>query len=205
MNTWVVWLLVVLVLTSIAFIQVGLSISYQNKELGLELRLWRFHIDLMAERPAKKRQSTRNVSAKKPKPEKTKGEKQNLLQNPWVQALLEYWRDILFLIGRILKSPTLDVLQLQIFVGGSDAEACAMTYGKVCAVIGGVLPAVENTFGIRKRQINVLCCYDRSSIDIDAKASITVRIHEIFSLVFAGLGLGIKILIFVHKLKKAVQ
>lgn len=205
MNTWIVWLLVVLILTSIAIIQVGLNISYQNKELGLELRLWRFHIDLMAERPARKRQSTRKVSAKKPKHEKTKGEKQNLLQNPWVKALLEYWRDILSLVGRILKSPTLDVLQLQIFVGGSDAEACAMTYGKVCAVIGGVLPVVENTFGIRKRQIKVLCCYDRSSIDINAKASITVRIHEIFSLVFAGLGLGIKIFIFVHKLKKAVQ
>ena len=122
-----------------------------------------------------------------------------------LQAVLAYWREILSLIGRVLTTPTLDVLRLELLVGGKDAENCAMTYGRICAVVGSVLPVVENTFGIRKRKIDVLCCFDRDSLDITAETSITVRIYEVFALVFALLGLGLKILLESRKNKKAVQ
>ena len=105
----------------------------------------------------------------------------------------------------MLTSPTLDVLKLQILVGGKDAEACAMTYGRICAVVGCVLPVVENTFGIRKRQIDVRCCFDRENLDISAEAAITIRIYEIFALAFAMLGLGLKLLLAAKNNKKAVQ
>ena len=80
-----------------------------------------------------------------------------------------------------------------------------MYYGRICAVLSGVLPMVENTFGVRKRKINVWCCYDRDSIDVSAEAAITVRIYECFALAFAILGLGIKILLQARNYKKAVQ
>ena len=133
----------------------------------------------------------------------TKGKKANL--KPWIDAVMTYWRELLALVGHILTAPTLDILRLEVWVGGKDAEACAMTYGRICAMIGSVLPVVENTFGIRKRKIDVWCCFDRDDMEISAEATVTVRIYEIFALVFALLGLGIKLLLEARNNTKAVQ
>jgi len=206
MKTWILCSIVFVVLLAIALVKIGIRVTYNEKNFGLELLVGGRKLDLRAKK----------LSAKTPKPKKkqapsriedtkTKKKATGIFQNPWVQAILEYWQDIIAMIGRVLRSPTLDDLKLIMMVGGGDAEACAMKYGKICAIIAGVLPVIENTFGIRKRQINVQCCYDRDSVDIQAEAAITVQIYEIFALVFALLGLGIKILLYANKMKKAVQ
>lgn len=204
-----VWMIIFIIVFLIAMIKVGIQVTYREKNFRLTLLISKYKLVLLGENKPKRAKKSKKSKAAKQTPAKAKAEKAkkkgNILQNPWVQAVLEYWSDILELIGRILKSPTLDILRLQIWVGGGDSEKCAMTYGKICALLGGILPAVENTFGIRKRQINVWCCYDRTSIDIEAETAITIRIHEIFALVFALLGLGIKILLQARKYKKAVQ
>ena len=214
MNVPIGWLITLAVLVILALVKVGVHVRYEEKVLRLELLISKFRIVLMGEdKPEKKKKKKKDKPKKEkeqkkkdPKPKKDKPKKKgNILENPWVQAVLDYWRELLALVGRVLTSPTLDVLRLQLWVGGGDSEKCAMTYGRVCAVLGGVLPVVENTFGIRKRQIEVWCCYDRDSIDVAAETSITVRIYEVFALVFALLGLGIKIFITARKYKKAVQ
>ena len=212
MKALVIWLIVLSIVSAAALLRIGVQIIYQDKALAVDLVVSKWKISLIGKqnkknKSVKKQKKPTPANMSKPKSqtrgsEKTKG---NPLQNPLIQAVLEYWREILSLIGRVLTTPTLDVLNLQVLVGGGDAETCAMTYGRICAVISGVLPVVENTFGIRKRQINVCCCYDRDSVEISAETAITVRIYEIFALVFALLGLGIKILLQARKNKKAVQ
>ena len=211
MRPWMVWLLVLACLALVAAAKVGVHVSYLEKKLRLDLLISKFRLTLLGGEPKKpKRQKKRRTSEEKTqKPKKQKAAKTpkegkpNL--KPWLQAVQTYWRELLELVGRVLTSPTLDVLKLQILVGGKDAEACAMTYGRICAVVGSVLPVVENTFGIRKRQIDVRCCFDRENLDISAEAAITIRIYEIFALAFAMLGLGLKLLLAAKNNKKAVQ
>ena len=211
MRPWMIWLLVLACLALVAAAKVGVHVSYLEKKLRLDLLISRFRITLLGGEPKKpKRQKKRRTSEEKTqKPKKQsaaktpKEGKPNL--KPWLQAVQTYWRELLELVGRVLTSPTLDVLKLQILVGGKDAEACAMTYGRICAVVGSVLPVVENTFGIRKRQIDVRGCFDREGLDISAEAAITIRIYEIFALAFAMLGLGLKLLLAAKNNKKAVQ
>ena len=211
MRPWMVWLLVLACLALLAAAKVGVHVSYLEKKLRLDLLISKFRLTLLGGEPKKpKRQKKRRTSEEKTqKPKKQKAAKTpkegkpNL--KPWLQAVQTYWRELLELVGRVLTSPTLDVLKLQILVGGKDAEACAMTYGRICAVVGSVLPVVENTFGIRKRQIDVRCCFDRENLDISAEAAITIRIYEIFALAFAMLGLGLKLLLAAKNNKKAVQ
>ena len=211
MRPWMVWLLVLACLALLAAAKVGVHVSYLEKKLRLDLLISSFRLTLLGGEPKKpKRQKKRRTSEEKTqKPKKQsaaktpKEGKPNL--KPWLQAVQTYWRELLELVGRVLTSPTLDVLKLQILVGGKDAEACAMTYGRICAVVGSVLPVVENTFGIRKRQIDVRCCFDRENLDISAEAAITIRIYEIFALAFAMLGLGLKLLLAAKNNKKAVQ
>lgn len=208
-----VWFIVLAALVLLAMVKVGVRVTYDEKKLRVELLIFRFKMVLLGDDKPEKPEKPKKEKTKKDKRPSVRSEskqqkpkeKKNILQNPWVQAVLEYWRELLALVGRVLTTPTLDVLRLQLWVGGGDSEKCAMTYGRVCAILGGVLPVVENTFGIRKRQIAVWCCYDRDAIDFSAEAAITVKIYEVFALVFALLGLGIKLLIQARNYKKAVQ
>lgn len=208
-----VWFIVLAALVLLAMVKVSVRVTYDEKKLRVELLIFRFKMVLLGDDKPEKPEKPKKEKTKKEKRPSVRSEskqqkpkeKKNILQNPWVQAVLEYWRELLALVGRVLTTPTLDVLRLQLWVGGGDSEKCAMTYGRVCAILGGVLPVVENTFGIRKRQIAVWCCYDRDAIDVSAEAAITVKIYEVFALVFALLGLGIKLLIQARNYKKAVQ
>lgn len=220
MKPWLAWLIVLLILFLFGIVKVGIHVLYENKKLFLELLIFRFKVVLAGDEKKSKKTKIRNASSREKKPKKQKvktadasnkktasdkSSKEKGKWKPLIQAVLAYWQEILALIGKVLKTPTLDDLRLELLVGGKDAENCAMTYGRVCAVIGAVLPVVENTFGIRKRKIDVYCCFDRDSLDIAAETSITVRIYEVFALVFSLLGLGLRILLESRKNKKAVQ
>ena len=217
-------LITILVLVILGMLKVGVRVLYQQKKVRLEVLISKFKIVLLGKDEKPKKAKVPKVKKDQPaKPKKEKKTKSNLKSKsvqpsasqtgekkpkkkgkfkPWIDAALAYWQEILQLIGRVLTSPTLDDLQLEIRVGGGDAEKCAMTYGKICAIVGGVLPVVENTFGIRKRRIEVYPCFDRDDLDIMADVSITLRIYEIFALVFALLGLGLKIFLEARKNKK---
>ena len=216
-------LITLAVLLVLALIKVGVRVIYRNKQLQVDVLISRFKLVVVGDKKKTKKKKSKPVKPKKAEKtggkisskkdtaaaatdqkasEENKKPKQKGKLKPWIDALLTYWREILELIGRVLRSPTLDDLQLEIRVGGSDAEACAMTYGRICAIVGGVLPVVENTFGIRKRRIEVYPVFDGEKLDFSADVSITLRIYEIFALVFALLGLGLKLFLEARKNKK---
>lgn len=198
MKSLLIWIIVLTVIFFLARLKVGIWLLYEKKKFQWKLSL------------AGLRFSPSKAKKKKPSPEPepskaaNKKKKKKLFQSPLFRAVMESWHDILALVGRILKTPTLDLLFLDIQAGGSDAEQCAMRYGQICAALGTVLPVLENTFTIRKHRINAQCCYEITSVEIIAEASITLRIYEIIALAAALLGLGIKILVLTRK-NKAVQ
>ena len=208
MRAGLIWTIILLIVVLVALIKIGIRVNYVGKDFRMDLKVSRFCFALIGEEKSKKpKKQKENKKSPPPVDKKKTGEnvkKGSILENPWVKSVLDYWQELLSLIGRVLVSPTLDTLYLHMKIGGGDAEKCAMKYGKICAILGGVLPVVENTFGIRKRDIQVWCCYDRDDIDISAETSITIRVFEIFALVFAVLGLGIRILLQARKYKKAV-
>ena len=189
MRPWMVWLLVLACLALLAAAKVGVHVYYREKKLRLDLLISKFRFTLLGRERKKpkgqKKRQTPKEKMQKPKAQKVPKEGKPELK-PWLQAVQTYWRELLELVGRVLTSPTLDVLKLQILVGGKDA-------------------VVENTFGIRKRQIDVRCCFDRDTLDVTAEAAITIRIYEIFALAFSLLGLGLKLFLAAKNSKKAVQ
>ena len=208
MRAALIWAIILLIVVLVALIKIGIRVTYIGKDFHMDLKVSRFRFALIGEKKSKKPNKQKENKKSPPPADKKKTaekvKKGSILENPWVKSVLDYWQELLSLIGRVLVSPALDALYLHMKIGGGDAEQCAMKYGKICAILGGVLPVVENTFGIRKRDIQVWCCYDRDDIDVSAEASITIRVFEIFALVFAVLGLGIRILLQARKYKKAV-
>lgn len=194
MRAALIWLAVLLFFALLLRTKVGIWISYEEKALQLRLLLGPLRLSF----PKGKKQTDEASAPASPPPAKKKGKP---LENPWVKAAVDHRRELLELVGRVLKSPTLDRLRLELQVGGADAEQCALRYGRICAALGGALPVVENTFGIRKRTIAVQCRYDLPATCISAEAAITLRIYEIFALAFALLGLGIKLYLQARKYK----
>jgi len=207
-------LIVLAVLFLLAMIKIGVHVFYEEKKLKLDVLIFKFRITLIGKENSGKKPKQK----KKEKPQKAQVQKKERAPaekskssggfqklKPWLNSLLDYWQEIFLLVGRVLTTPTLDVLRLEIVVGAADAEACAMKYGKICAITGAVLPVVENTFTVKKRKIDVACMFDRESMEISGETAITVRVYEIFALAFALLGLGLKILLQARKYKKAVQ
>lgn len=194
MRAALIWLAVVLFLVLLLRTRVGIWVSYEKKRLQLRLALGSWRLSF----PKGKKKPEEAPEPAPPPPTKKKG---SPIENPWVKAALDYRRELLALIGRVLKSPTLDVLRLEIDAGGADAEQCALRYGRLCAATGSILPLVENTFGIQKRSIEIRCRYDLQATRISAEAAITLRIYEIFALAFALLGLGIKLYLQARKYK----
>lgn len=178
------WLILPIVLIMIAFLEIGILLSYDDS-----MRLWflvgklRFSLSLKDE---EREQSTVQGSAKS-----KKKRKKNL--KPWLKAVLQNWIEILETIGNTLAAPTLEKLELQVFVGGQDPEGSAMNYGRICSVVGCVLPIVENTFTVKKRLIDIRCSFEKDHIEFKAEAAATLKIYELVTLAVSILKLFYRI------------
>ena len=139
-------LITLLILFLLGMIKVGVHVFYEDKNLKLDLLISRFRMTVIGKekkeknlskvkkRKTEKVTSHQNGKAHSYEKKQSSGGFQKL--KPWIDAVLDYWQDLFSLIGRVLTSPTLDILRLEIQVGAGDAEACALTYGKICAMVG---------------------------------------------------------------------
>ncbi len=206
MRGWMIWLLVLAVLWLLAYMKVGVHILYSQKQLKVDLTAAWFRIELLGGAEKKKR-STRKSKKKKNKAKKQQApkkvsEKKNY--RPWIDAARSEWREILRLISKVLRSPTLDVLRVEALIGG-EPDVCAIEYGKDCAIIGSVLPVVESFFYIRKQKVDVYPCFDRDGTEFSVETAITLRIYEGFGLAFSLLRFGFRLFQKSKNNIKAVQ
>lgn len=202
------WILAVVLLILFLRLKVGVRFYWDSQSSVLKIRIGflRFALSTEAKKKKKpkkeKKPAAKNKAVTESKPKK-KGLSPSL--KSWLKALLECRMELLALIGKVLKSPTLDLLRLHISAGGSDAEACAMTYGKICAGLGAGLPVLCNTFRVKKQDIQVGCCYELSKTQIMAEVEATVMIYEVFAIIGTVLKLLVTIYITKKRNDKAVQ
>lgn len=193
-----IWLILAAVLLVLAFVPLGLRVRCQNGEWKLWLTIAWFRKSLDDQAP--KQEKPEPGSAKK-----TGFKKKRKGISPLVRAAMDYWQEIISLMGRILTAPTLELLHMEIQVGDPDPAYCAVRYGQICGAVGCVLPVLENTFKIRTRNIQVQCAFEREDISWFGEVAAILRVYEIVVLAFALLGLGIKILLQARNMKKAVS
>lgn len=192
---WIV-LAVLLLLVLLGLVRVGVHVVYDGA-LRLRILVGKLKISLPKEKKPKKQTAKEPKPTEKPQEAKSDGK-------AWLQAALAHWQDILSLLGRALHMPKLDPLILHVTAGGPDPVARALNYGRAWAVLGGVLPVLENTFRIGKREIGVQCGDNQEEFTFYMETGLTVRIYEILLL---GI-LGLKVLIQIYRTKsseKAVQ
>ena len=195
------WLIAAAALYLFLNMKAGIRLRWESGEAKLKLRvgILRFSLSTSTKKETKDQKNTDTINKSKGKNTAKPGLKK------WVRALIAHWRELLALVSRVLRLPKLDLMRLHIAAGGKDAEGCAMNYGRICAGLSAVLPIFLETFAVKKQDIDVSCCFDRTDIHIFAEVEAIVRIYEILGLLGSIAGLLFKFHRHTKISEKAVQ
>ena len=197
------WLIAFVILALFLLLKVGVFFHWDDQSSVLKIRIgvFRFSLSTDDKKPKKKKNANpKNQTASASQQKEKKTDKTNLKK--WVRVLLAHWTDLLTFLGKVLTSPTIDLLRIYIAVTGDDAE---LQYGKYCAGLSAGLPVLQNTFRVKKQDIQIACRYEIPKTRIMAEAEATIRIYEVFALVGSALGLLVKMFLTKKRNDKAVQ
>jgi hypothetical protein len=157
-----------------------------------------------AEKKAKKAKKTGSKKQKRDQSSTEPKEKEPL------GGKLPLFRQLLSLglkaLGCLRRKLILKNLTVCLTVGGQgeDPAGSGVTYGRAWAAVGALIPVLENTFKIRKRDIRVNIDFTSSETVIYADGSILLRVGDILWIaVFYGIQ-GLK-LFLKHKKKGGKQ
>lgn len=89
------------------------------------------------------------------------------------------------LLGRLRRKISIDKLTVHYTVAAEDPADAAMTFGYASAGVNALMPAVENIFKVKDRDVGVAVTFDKTEADIYVDAQLTLAVWEIFYIVFA--------------------
>lgn len=198
MKALIIVLALLLVLFLIAMIKLGVSIVYRDNKLSIRIIAAGFRLKLGQKKKDKQKRGKKNAD-----PEQKK-EKPKFEAKPWIRSALNHWTELMAMIGRVLTSPTIEKLRVYISVGDEDPEKCAMDYGRLCAIVGSILAPLENTFKIKKRDVEINNNFFSTKNCLEAEAVLAIRVYAIVALAAAALRIVIRIYREVKYSKKVV-
>ena len=218
--TWTWWmtlLVIVLVLVLIGCIPVGIEGVQDEAGLRLDAKVWMLRIGILPKKPKKpkkkkkkKKEKTETPEAPKPgtaaEPAKKKPKLSLKGNGELVRLGIDSLFELLGILGEFLggmrRKLRLEELTIHVTFDGADPAKAAIRYGRAWAVVGALIPALEQLFVIKKRDIQPVFQYNNQKMQVKAHLVLTITIGRIFSL---GLRAGIRFLKFLIKNKKAVQ
>ena len=176
------WLIALGVLTLIAILPIGVSAFYDadGPRAYIIAGPARFPVYPVKkkekkEKPKKaKKQTPAKPAAKKTEKKKSGGSIHDFL--PIVDLVL----DFISAFGRKLR---VNHLELKLILGGADPSDLAVNYGRGWAILGNLMPLLENAFVIKKRDLEVECDFLADNTTIIARMDLSITIGRVLSLV----------------------
>ena len=202
--TWRMTLLVIFaVLVLIGCIPVGVDARYGADGIFLAAKIGPFRLQLLPQKPKKKKKKpAKQPPAVKPAEKKPAEKKQNPLLSGGVDGLLQLLGFAFDTLGDLRRKLRVNELTLHVTVpGGDDPAKAAMNYGRAWAAIGALTPAVERLFVIKKRDIQPELNYNETQMKVDAHLVTTITIGRSLAL---ALRAGVGFLKILNERKKAV-
>ena len=200
---------VLAVLVLIALIPVGVRLGYDDGAIGVQAAVGRLRIRIYP-RPVDEVKAAKKLARqrrKPPKPQKPKKDKPPKpeksgggLSPAAIRQLVELGLD---LVGKLPRKLLVEDLTVHAVFGGSNAAEIAVGYGKAWAVIGAVTPVLENTFRIRRRDLQAKLDPARSSMGLYLRMDLRMRVGTALWLGIQALARLLKIML--KNKKKAVH
>ena len=203
--TWTWWmtlLVIFAVLVLIGCIPVGVDARYGADGVFLAAKIGPFRLQLLPQKPKKKKPAKKQQPAAKPAEKKPAEKKQNPLLSGGVDGLMQLLTLALDTLGDLRRKLRVNALMLHVTVpGGDDPAKAAMNYGRAWAAIGALTPAMERLFVIKKRDIRPELNYNETQMKVDAHLVTTITIGRSLAL---ALRAGVGFLKILNERKKAV-
>ena len=204
--TWTWWmtlLVIFAVLVLIGCIPVGVDARYGADGIFLAAKIGPFRLQLLPQKPKKKKKKpAKQPPAVKPAEKKPAEKKQNPLLSGGVDGLMQLLTLALDTLGDLRRKLRVNELTLHVTVpGGDDPAKAAMNYGRAWAAIGALTPAMERLFVIKKRDIRPELDYNETQMKADAHLVTTITIGRSLAL---ALRAGVGFLKILNERKKAV-
>lgn len=175
------WWIALGVLTLIAILPIGVSAHYDGDGPRVFLLTGPVRIQVYPQKKHRKKEKppkiqknkTDESTGKKADKQVKGGSIQDFL--PLVDLVLDFLSDF----GRKLR---VNHLQMKLILAGSDPDVLAANYGRGWAILGNLIPLLENAFIIKRRDLEVECDFLGDKTTITARLDITITIGRLFFL-----------------------
>ena len=193
----IVWTVILALVILVLALPAAVLLRYEAGVLQVRLRVGPVNVTVYPPRPAKpaKKPAKGAKAPKSPKaaaPKAKSGGKK--LTRGQIQDLIKLALDLL---GKLSRKLLVKHLTLHVFFGGRDAAQTAIGYGRAWAVIGAMMPVLENTFRIDERDVGAYLDYE---LEVQMRVGTAIRL---------ALGAGLRLMkVFSQSKqtkKKAVQ
>lgn len=177
---WVVLAGILFVLFLVSLIRVGVRAEYGGGQLTVLLRVGPARLRVY---PLKKRKEKAEKPAK-PKPQKAQPEPEQGVRER-LSLLWELLPAALEAAGSLRRKLSVDLLEAHILLAGDDPASVAVAYGGANALIGMVLPLLEQNLHIRRRDIRTAVDFQKARSEVRAKAALSLTVGQ-------GVSLGLR-------------
>lgn len=182
-------IIIVVLIAFILSIRLGVDIGYNDENLKVFVKASVLSFKIYpSERKEKK-------TDKKPKEKTKKQSDKGIIEKLGFEK--EDWLEVIGVILKVLAkfnhSITINEFKFHYAVKDSDPYDAVMKYNTINAIAGSLIPFMENNFRIKERDIYIDLALNEQAIKPDIRLVLTIRVMQIFRLVFMTLGSTVRI------------
>lgn len=170
---------IILFFVLLALLRVGVDARYGEEGAVVRLRIAFLRITVYPEkRPETKRERQKERKKKRKKKEKEgppEEEKAGGLDT--FKGILD---GLVKALGRLRQKLTIDLLQIHLVIGAENAAAAALRFGAGNAIMGVIVPLLENNFNVKERDLRTDVDFMAGKTKIAARATLTMAVWHLF-------------------------
>ena len=202
---------IIAIIAAIMLVPVGADVAYEGGELRLSAKVCGMLLQLIPKPPADETKPKKEKKPKKPKKQKKQPEEQAQTgeEKPKKKLNLDFSMDeimglvksVLRGLGRFGRKLSVDRFLLHYTAAGKDPYNTAMTFGYVNGALTTLAPICRRSFDAKDVDVWTDVDFTTEKTKVDFGVALTIRIGQIFGVVFTILfgALGI---IIKHKFRK---
>lgn len=195
-------MIVLAVIVLIAWLPLGCAASYDGSpRIDVRVGPVRFTVVPGKDKPKKKKKPKKEKPKKETKAKETAGEKKEKkkITLSQIRQFIPMVQTALRAVRRLLKAIAFTTLKVHVTYGAEDPADTGIRYGQAWAIIGAVTPVLENTFTVKKRDLQAIYDPDAEGFTIEAEVKARLFVWQIIAIAVSA---GVKILIQFLKMKK---
>lgn len=202
---------IIAIIVAIMLVPVGADVAYEGGELRLSAKVCGMLLQLIPKPPADETKPKKEKKPKKPKKQKKQPEEQAQTgeEKPQKKLNLDFSMDeimglvksVLRGLGRFGRKLSVDRFLLHYTAAGKDPYNTAMTFGYVNGALTTLTPICRRTFDTKDVDVWTDVDFTTEKTKVDFGVALTIRIGQIFGVVFTILFGALGILIK-HKFRK---